>query len=84
VENIDQPMKHQGGLEKEATHYEDLYSALIDQASTVFQDDYAETCEPEHVHATNKLQTRILDASRGNPLLLTSVETLRTRRDGER
>jgi hypothetical protein len=52
-----------GGLEKEITHYKDLYSALMAPASTVFQDDYAETCEPEHVRATNKCQTRILDAN---------------------
>jgi hypothetical protein len=32
-------------------------------ASTIFQDDYEETREPQHVHAANKLQTRILDAN---------------------
>jgi hypothetical protein len=31
-------------------------------ASTIFQDDYEATREPEHVHAANKRQTRILDA----------------------
>jgi hypothetical protein len=30
---------------------------------TIFQDDYEATCEPQHVHATNKRQTRILDAN---------------------
>jgi hypothetical protein len=38
----------EGGFKKKITHYEDLYSALMAPASTVFQDDYAETCEPEH------------------------------------
>jgi hypothetical protein len=32
-------------------------------ANTVFQDDYAKASEPEHVHAENKSQTRILDAN---------------------
>jgi hypothetical protein len=32
-------------------------------ASTVFQDDYAKSSEPEHVHAANKRQIRILDAN---------------------
>jgi hypothetical protein len=32
-------------------------------ASTIFQDDYDATCEPEHIHAANKRQTRILDAN---------------------
>jgi hypothetical protein len=32
-------------------------------ASTVFQDDNAKASEPEHVHAANKHQTRILDAT---------------------
>jgi hypothetical protein len=31
--------------------------------STIFQDDYDVTCEPQHVHAANKHQTRILDAN---------------------
>jgi hypothetical protein len=33
------------------------------QASTIFQDDYDATCEPEHIHAANKRQTHILDAN---------------------
>jgi hypothetical protein len=41
------------GLPKETTHYEDLYSALMATASTVFQDDCDATREPQHVHATN-------------------------------
>jgi hypothetical protein len=32
-------------------------------ASTIFQDDYDVTCEPEHIHAANKRQTRIVDAN---------------------
>jgi hypothetical protein len=32
-------------------------------ASTVFQDDYEATREPEHVHAANKCQTHIFDAN---------------------
>jgi hypothetical protein len=55
-------MKIQGGLQKETTHYEDLYSSLMASARTVFQDDYAKASEPEHVHAANKRQNHILDA----------------------
>jgi hypothetical protein len=62
-DGIDQPMKLQGGLQKETTHYEHLYSALIAPASTVFKDDYAKASEPEHVHTPNKHQTSILDAT---------------------
>jgi hypothetical protein len=62
-DGIDQPMKLQGGVEKETNNYEDLYSALMAPASNVFQDDYAKASEPENVHAVNKLQTRILDAT---------------------
>jgi hypothetical protein len=62
-DGIDQPMKLQGELKKETTHYEDLYSARMALASTVFQDDYAKASEPKHVHAANKRQTRISDAS---------------------
>jgi hypothetical protein len=40
-DGIDQPMKLQGGLQKENTHYEDLYSTLMAPDSTLFQDDYA-------------------------------------------
>jgi hypothetical protein len=32
-------------------------------ASTIFQGDYDATREPQHVHAANKRQTRILDAN---------------------
>jgi predicted aspartyl protease len=53
-DGIDQLMKSQGELQKETTHYEDLYSALMAPASTIFQDDYDATCEPEHIHAVNK------------------------------
>jgi hypothetical protein len=31
--------------------------------STIFQDDYKATHEPQHVHAANKRQTHILDAN---------------------
>jgi hypothetical protein len=56
-------MKSQGWLQKETTHYEDLYSSLTALASTIFQDDYDATCEPKHIHAANEHQTRILDAN---------------------
>jgi hypothetical protein len=62
-DGIDQPMKTQGELQKETTHYEDLYSALMAPASAIFQDDYDATREPQHVHAANKCQTRILDTN---------------------
>jgi hypothetical protein len=62
-DGIDQPMKLQGELQKETTYYEDLYYALMAPASTIVQDDYAKASEPEHVHAANKHQTRILDAN---------------------
>jgi hypothetical protein len=52
-----------GGLQKETTHYEYIYSALLVLASTIFQDDYEATREPQHVHASNKHQTCILDAN---------------------
>jgi hypothetical protein len=32
-------------------------------ARTLFQDDYDATCEPEHIHAANRRQTRILDTN---------------------
>jgi hypothetical protein len=32
-------------------------------SSTIFQDDYEATREPQHVHAANKRQTCILDAN---------------------
>jgi hypothetical protein len=38
-DNIYKPMKQQGGLQKETSHYEDLYSALMAPASTIFQDN---------------------------------------------
>jgi hypothetical protein len=62
-DGIDQPMKTQGELQKETTHYEDLFSALMAPASTVFQDDYETTREPQHVHPANTRQTRILEAN---------------------
>jgi hypothetical protein len=46
-DGIDQPMKLQGGVIKETTHYEDLYYDIMALASTVLQDDYDKTCEPE-------------------------------------
>jgi hypothetical protein len=62
-DGIDQPMKSQGGLQKETNHYDDIYSALMAPASTIFQDDYDGTREPQHIHATNKHQNFILDAN---------------------
>jgi hypothetical protein len=62
-DNIDQPMKQQGELQKETTHYEDLHSTLMAPDSTIFQDDYDAICEPKHIHAANKLQARIVDAN---------------------
>jgi hypothetical protein len=62
-DGIDQPMKTQGELQKETTHYKDLYSALVAPASTIFQDDYEAAREPQHVHAANKRQTSILDTN---------------------
>jgi hypothetical protein len=62
-DGIDQPMKIQGELQRETTHYEDLYSALMDPTKTLFLDDYDVTREPQHFHAANKHQTCILDAS---------------------
>jgi hypothetical protein len=56
-------MKHQGGDTKGTTHYEDLYSVIMAPASTIFQDDYKATREPQHVHAANKCQTHILYAN---------------------
>jgi hypothetical protein len=60
-DGIDQPMKTQGELQKETTHYEDLYSALMAPASTIFQDDYDATREPQHIHASTERQTRLSD-----------------------
>jgi predicted aspartyl protease len=62
-DGIDKPMKTQGGIQKETTHYEDLYSALMAPVGTVSQDDYDAACKPQHVHAANKRQTRILCAN---------------------
>jgi hypothetical protein len=60
---MDQPMETQGGLQKETTNYKDLYSVLMALTSTIFQDDYEAAREPQHVHASNKRQTCILDAT---------------------
>jgi hypothetical protein len=62
-DGIDKPMKTQGGLHKETTHYDDLYSALMAPVSNIVQDDYEVTREPQHVHAVNKRQTHILEAN---------------------
>jgi hypothetical protein len=35
----------------------------MDLASTIFQDDYKATREPQHVQAANKSQTHILDSN---------------------
>jgi hypothetical protein len=47
-------MKQQGGLETETTHYDGFNSTLMAPASTLYQDDYNATCDPEHIHAANK------------------------------
>jgi hypothetical protein len=52
-----------GGATKRNYSYGDLYSAPMALASTIFQDDYDATCEPEQIHAVNKRHTRILDAN---------------------
>jgi hypothetical protein len=63
LDGIKQPMKIQGELQKETNHYEDIYSALLAPASTIFQNDYEATRGPQHFHAANKRQTRILDTN---------------------
>jgi hypothetical protein len=83
-DGIDQPMKLQGELQRETTHYEDLYSALMAPASTVFQDDYDKASEPEHVHAANKRQTCILDANYEAADLKEIIESISTINDIER
>jgi hypothetical protein len=48
-------------------------------ASTIFQDDHDATSEPHHVHAANKLQTRILDANykaAGLPEIIKFISTI--------
>jgi hypothetical protein len=66
-DGIDQPMKTQGGgLQKETTHYEDLYSSLMAPVSTIFQDDYDATHEPQHAHAANKCISIIDDIEKNN------------------
>ena len=61
-DNIEQPMKQQGKLAKETTHYEDLIAGLMAPARTVLETIYDESLELEHVHAAIKRQTKILDA----------------------
>jgi hypothetical protein len=51
--------------------------------STVFQDDYAQASEPEHVHAANKRQTRILDANYEATDLKEIIKFISTRDDIE-
>jgi hypothetical protein len=53
-DGIDQSIKTQGGLQKETTHYENLYSALMAPASTIFKDYDEAIREPQHAHAANK------------------------------
>jgi hypothetical protein len=83
-DGIDQPMKIQGGLQKVITHYEDLYSALMGPAITVFKDDYAKASEPEHVRAEKKRQTRILDANYEAADLKEIIESISTINDIEK
>jgi hypothetical protein len=49
---IDQPIKHRGDYKKK-----------LAPASTMFQDYYESTPQPQHVHASNKCQTRIIDGN---------------------
>jgi hypothetical protein len=77
-------MKTQGGVQKETTHYEDVYSNLMDPASTIFQDDYDVTREPQHFHAANKSQTRILDANYKAADLLEIIKCISTIDDIEK
>jgi hypothetical protein len=52
--------------------------------STVFQDEYAKASEPEHAHAANKRQTRILDANYEAADLKEVVKSISTIDDIER
>jgi hypothetical protein len=83
-DGIYQPMKSQGELQKETTHYEDLYSALMAPASTIFQDDYDATCETEHIHAASKRQTRIVDANYKAADLREIIKNMSTIEDNEK
>jgi hypothetical protein len=83
-DNIDKPMKSQGDLSTETTHYEDLYTALLSPVSTVLYDVHAEIYEPEHVHAAIKRQTRILDAKYEAADLREIVESISTINDTEK
>jgi hypothetical protein len=83
-DGIDQPMKSQGELQKETTHYEDIYSALMAPASTIFQDDCDATCEPAHIHTANKRQTRILDANYKAADLREIIKNISTIADNEK
>jgi hypothetical protein len=47
-------------------------------ASTLFQDDYAQSSETEHVYAANKRQNRILDANYGAADLKEIVKSIST------
>jgi hypothetical protein len=47
-------------------------------ASTVFKNDYAKASEPEHAHAANKRQTRILDATYEAEDLKEIIESMST------
>jgi hypothetical protein len=53
-------MKTKGNLQKETTRYEEIYSAQMACASTVFRDEYEATGGPQQVHTANKRQTCIL------------------------
>jgi hypothetical protein len=56
----------------------------MDPAITVFQDDYAKASEPEHVHAVNKCQTRILYANYEAAKLKEIIKSISTIDDIER
>jgi hypothetical protein len=52
--------------------------------STVFQDDYSKASEPEHVHASNNHQSRILDANYEAADLKEIIKSISTLDDIER
>jgi hypothetical protein len=53
-------------------------------ASTIFQDDYDATCEPELIQAANKRQTRILDANYKAADLREIIKIISTIEDNEK
>jgi hypothetical protein len=58
--NIDQSIKLQGGVFKQTTHYENIYSASLSPKSTVLEGLYAEACEPAHISGKLKFWMLIM------------------------